>query len=534
MKKLFFWFPFIASLALLIFFFRLGAMPLLDPDEPRYAQAAREMKDSGDTINPQLNGENRWDKPVFFYWLILASYKLYGVSEWAARFPSALFSLLMILLCYLWSIRCGGRLWGLWASLILMTNLEFCIIGRLAITDMTLSFFQSLAIIFAFEAWRVNRPQYLFFCFVASGVAFLTKGPVGILLPGMVFFLFLVLSKNLKFLKQVQWITSLMAFLAIALPWYAVECFLYPDFFEYFFILHNVKRFATDELRHSEPLYYYVAVIAIGFFPWSIFVPRALTKAFKNLWKEPINLYLSIWFLTGFLFFSISRAKLPTYILSIFLPLSLLVARFLEEVLENSSKIKLKIEGLVLSIASIGILIGGSVFWYIKFPNNGLAFFCAVIASFAGFFASAIFLLKEKFSIAFKAMVVSFIIGFLSVHSFLTEDIGQTRSMKKLVLSQPLQNQPAYSVVSFRFLKPSLIFYLGYPIKKINSLKELESFMKSPFQRYCVMREEDFLELQIQSLYPNLFLLQHILGKVVISNSREPRDIPLKNSRISV
>ncbi len=518
MKKLFFWFPFIASLALLIFFFRLGAMPLLDPDEPRYAQAAREMKDSGDFINPQLNGENRWDKPVFFYWLILWSYKLYGVSEWAARFPSALFSLLMILLCYLWSIRCGGRLWGLWASLILMTNLEFCIIGRLAITDMTLSFFQSLAIIFAFEAWRVHRPKYIFFCFLASGVAFLTKGPVGIFLPGLVFFLFLILSKNLKFLKQIQWIKGLIVFLAVALPWYAVECFLYPDFFEYFFILHNVKRFATDELRHTEPIFYYVGIIAIGFFPWSVFVPRALIKAFRNLWKEPVNLYLSIWFLTGFLFFSISRAKLPTYILSIFLPLSLLVARFLAEILENPSKIKLKIEAMVLLIASIAILVGGSIFWYIKFPDNGLAFFCAAIASFTGFFASAIFLLKQKFSTAFKVMVVSFIIGFLSVHSFLAEDIGQMRSMKKIVSSPYLQNQPPHSVASFRFLKPSLIFYLGYPIQKIGSLKELESFMKSPSRRYCVMREVDFLELQIQTLYPNMFLLQHVYNKVVISN----------------
>lgn len=509
----------ILSLGLLVFFFRLGSIPLLDPDEPRYAESAREMMESGDTINPQLNGENRWDKPVLFYWAILWSYKIYGISEWAARFPSALLALVTILAGFFWAKRQGDSLWGLWASLILMTNIEFCVVGRLAITDMMLSFFQTLALILAFESWRTHSFRTIFFVYIAAAFAFLTKGPIGLLLPGLIFLIFLSLSRDFYYLKRARLAAGMTIFCAIALPWYLIEGFLYKDFFRYFFVLHNVKRFATNELRHNEPFFYYIGIIAVGFLPWSLFVPRALGKAFRNLWKEPINLYLTVWFLMGLLFFSISHAKLPTYILSIFFPLSFLVARFLGDVLKEPARAQLRVEGFVLAILSLGVWGAGSFFWSTKVSNEFLLFLYAVMPAFLGFFVSALWLLKRRFSVAFAGLAVSFVVGFLSILYFLGPEFGKIRSMKEIALKIRSENKSQHQIASFGFPKPSLVFYMGCPIHKINTLAEFESFMKGPLRAYCVMRKDDYLELNIQTLYPKMLLTQDAYGKVVISNN---------------
>ncbi|MBI1884112.1 MAG: glycosyltransferase family 39 protein [Chlamydiae bacterium] len=511
-----------------VFFFKLGSLPLLDPDEPRYGEAAREMKVSGDWINPRLNGENRWDKPVLFYWLILGAYQAWGVSEWSARFPSALFGFLSVLLVFLWCWKNGERRWGYLSSLILATSLEFAVVGRLSITDMTLSFFQSVALIVAFESWRSNSNRYLLLAYGASALAFLTKGPVGLILPALIFFVFLLMTKNLAFLKQARGVEGLIVFFAIALPWYLIEQYLYPDFFRYFFLLHNVKRFTSDVLNRTEPIYYYFAVIAAGFFPWSIFLPRALWKTLRFYWKEPLPCFLLIWGVVDLAFFSFSRSKLPTYILSLFLPMSLLVGRLWEDMLKGIRSKASKGEVFFLGVGALLVLGVGAYFWEKEFPGNSNQFLCAALPLCVLFIGICLASFWAKPSKIFSAIVLSFLCGFfLGIH-FLGPMFGKARSMKGF--AQEIQNfekgrGEAVQVAFYKMFKPSLVFYLQHPVGVIKEIQDFQKAVSDSSLFFCVMRKGAYEELEEQPFFKRLILVKPIQDKVLVANhiSRSPR-----------
>lgn len=515
----------IFAIALGVYFFRLGTIPLLDPDEPRYARAAVEMMETGDWINPQLNEQNRWDKPVLFYWLILWSYNFFGVSEWSARLPSALFALLSALLLFIWAVRNNKYRVGGLASLILITNLQFAVVGRLAITDMALCFFRSLALIFAFESWRSGRGRLILFSYVAVALAFLTKGPVGVVLPAFIFFVFLAFSGNLSYLKQIRLGSGLLVFSLIAFPWYIVEGILYKDFFQYFFVLHNVKRFATDALKHTEPFYYYLVVLFGGFFPWSLFLPRTLWGAFRNYWKDPFYFFLLLWAGLELAFFSFSKAKIPTYILSVFLPLSLLVGRCWETLFEREGKpCRVWIEGVLVVLFSLGALGIGTYFWFQEFPWGWKSLLVCALPVVVGFITLLIFAVRSRLRSMFGALVCSFIVGFLAFIQFMGADLGETRSMRELALEVIHKERGSPSkVASFKIFKPSFIYYLGRPIQRIDDFDELSLFMQGPEEAFCVMRAETFELLHKQASIPPLYLIKQTSDKVVVTNHRLKR-----------
>ncbi len=184
-------------LAAFIMFFNLGGIPLLDPDEPVYAETAKEMIATGDFVSPRIYGEYWYDKPPMYYWLVAAAFKLFGVSEFAARLPSAILAILCALYVYFAASRLFGVRAGLMGALVLATSLEYFYLGKAAVTDITLTFFLTVS-----QLAFVEKRYHLFY--ICAGLATVTKGPIGLLFPGAVVFLYMLFTRSFSLMREMK------------------------------------------------------------------------------------------------------------------------------------------------------------------------------------------------------------------------------------------------------------------------------------------------------------------------------------------
>ncbi|MDE3180039.1 MAG: glycosyltransferase family 39 protein, partial [Acidobacteriota bacterium] len=317
-----------------LFFTALGRLPLLEPDEGRNAEVAREMILTRDYITPHYDGLTYLDKPAFQFWLIAGSFRTFGISEWAARFPSAFLALACVLLAWLLSqaMRGQDRAAAFLAGIILAVSPLFFVFARTVIFDMTLTFFVSLALLcFWLNDHREARSAGLdVAAFAAMGVATITKGPVGFLLPLIALAVYYILSRRFGNLGKIRWAAGWAVFLAVVLPWFIAVSLRNPDFPKYALWEESLLRFSTGaHLHRSQPVFYYIPVYLGGFFPWSLFL-IAIAWVRRKSWRalaEPrcrAYLFLLSWAGVVFVFFTISHSKLPGYFLPAIVPLSIL------------------------------------------------------------------------------------------------------------------------------------------------------------------------------------------------------------------
>jgi len=333
----------------------LGGLPLIDPDEGRYAEIPREMLEQGDFITPTLNYVKYFEKPPLLYWLNAASFKLSGLTEQAARLPSALCGLLTILATYLIARRLYGRRTALIAALILGTSVGFVLQSRIILTDMLLTFCLTAALgAFVIASQREGRrgtplPWYAFYLFCALAV--LAKGLIGIVFPAGIIFFYLLLGGRWKLLGEMRIATGLVLFLAIAAPWFVAVSLKNPEFARFFFIHEHFERFTSTVHGRYQPLWFFLPVLAATMLPWSFFIPGALRRAWRDRHHDDnqAGLYLLIWAVLIFLFFSKSNSKLVPYILPIFPPLAILIANRIDGVLDGHGR-ELKLASLLLGM----------------------------------------------------------------------------------------------------------------------------------------------------------------------------------------
>src|SRR5580692_416837 len=312
----------LAGFCAFLFFFGLAFFGLIGADEPRYAQVAREMLARHDWITPTLGGKPWLEKPPLYYWQAILAYSIFGVSDWAARLPSAIDATLMVVVTYLFlkRFRPGFQLDGA-----LMTASAAGIVGfaRAASTDMPLAAMFTIVML-AWYAWYESGSRgYLaiFYCFLALGT--LAKGPLAPLLAAIVIVIFAVVKSDYSLLWRTLWIPGVLLFCAVALPWYVAVQMKNPEFFRIFILQHNLARFGTNLYRHKEPFWYYIPVVLLGLVPWTVFVAASLVETIRVWWAErremlasddALNAFLVIWILVPALFFSLSQSKLPGYI----------------------------------------------------------------------------------------------------------------------------------------------------------------------------------------------------------------------------
>lgn len=338
-------FPWILfAAAIFALFFQLGRAALFEPDEGRNAEKAREILVLNDWITPHENFHPVLDKPIFLYWLIALSYQRFGISEWAARLPSALAALGCLAVVYYFVRTHWGSWPALWAGLILLTSLEFFVLARVVIFDMPLTFFLTVVLCVFYEAGHsddVRRQRWLcLLLYGALGAATLIKGLIGILLPGMVIFCYLLLSKQWSILRRIYLFPGILLFLAIVLPWYLQVNARNDGYLRYFFWDEHFGRYATANFDRSQPWYYFFLVLLAGFFPWTLLLPFVLVYYRRKTFDDQ-TLFLILWAVLPFLFFSFSKSKLPHYILPIFPALAILTAvALVQKLSEPTAKIR--------------------------------------------------------------------------------------------------------------------------------------------------------------------------------------------------
>ncbi|MDA8123397.1 MAG: glycosyltransferase family 39 protein [Deltaproteobacteria bacterium] len=319
----------------LFYFSALGTMPLLEPDEGRYAEIPREMLATGDFVTPHLNGVVYLEKPPLFYWGNAFSMAVFGENEFAARFFTAAVSVAGILLTYWMGAELAGWRTGLFSSVVLSTSLYYYAIGRLNTLDMTLALALLLAVFpaYLYLSGRRESRRYLHFSYAAAGFAFLAKGLVGVFFPAAILLCWLVFSRRHREILRAVSLPGILLFLAIALPWVVLVQRENPDFLWFFFVHEQFLRYTTKIHRRVEPFWFFLPVVIGGFVPWIAFLRRVVLAArgagAKFLPREEMTFLLS-WILFIFLFFSFSGSKLPTYVTPIFPPLAVLFGRGLD------------------------------------------------------------------------------------------------------------------------------------------------------------------------------------------------------------
>lgn len=327
---------FLFSLSLAVLYFAsLGTIPLLEPDEGRYAEIPREMLASGDFVTPHLNGVVYLEKPPLYYWGTAVSMRIFGETEFGARFFTAAVSVAGILLTYWMGAVLGGWRTGLYSAIVLSTSIYYYVVGRLNIIDMTLAVLLILSIFpaFLYHSGKRERKAYLLLSYGASGLAFLAKGLVGIVFPLAIMVLWLVFSRRYREYSRGISLAGTGIFLAIVLPWIYLVQRSNPDFLWFFFVHEQFLRYTSGIHHHNAPFWYFLPVVAAGFVPWVAFlrkvVPSVRGASREFLPRDDLALLLS-WTLFILLFFSFSGSKLPTYVAPIFPPIAVLFGRGME------------------------------------------------------------------------------------------------------------------------------------------------------------------------------------------------------------
>ncbi len=332
--------------ALVALFFRLGSLPFIGADEPRYARIAEEMSQSEKWVTPVLEGYPWLEKPPLYYWITMPFYRMFGVSETVARLGPALCALLAAA-SILWL---GSKLWsrshGFLASMILLTSIGFAAFGRSASPDIpfTATFTVALSILAAAVLCDGGGLFKTAAAYILLGMAVLAKGPVAVILIAGIVLLFWVVDEHGGSLQRLHLFAGAAIVAVVSIPWFWLAFRENGfSFISVFFINHHLARYVSDIHHHTEPVYYFIPVLMGLFFPWTGWLPALLPSSLRR-WKlnwrdwDRGAVFLGCWALFPFIFFSLSSSKLAGYVLPSMPPLALLLGRALDRRMQEGTE----------------------------------------------------------------------------------------------------------------------------------------------------------------------------------------------------
>jgi 4-amino-4-deoxy-L-arabinose transferase-like glycosyltransferase len=495
------------------FFWHSGSIGLVDETEPLFAEASRQMTVTGNWITPYFNGETRFDKPALVYWLQALGFLTIGVNEWAVRLPSALAAMGMVCLGFYtlyWYQRQEERLqegsrsakpWltaGLGAAIMALTP-QTIAWARTGVSDMLLvGCMASATLCFYLGYAQLRQPKvqqrWYLACYILIGLAVLTKGPVGIVLPGLTIGSFLLYLGNFwQVWREMRALRGLLIVALLSVPWYILVSLQNPQtFIASFFGYHNVERFTSVVNRHSAPWYFYFLVVLVGFAPWSIFLPVSIARLrfWRRSWwrsqerSSQLGLFALFWFASVFIFFTIAVTKLPSYVLPLMPAAAILVTLLWNsapklEGRRQKEKISIFLQlscwANVLFLLALGVamlLINEIIGDDPAMPNlkpmiqhMGLPIAGAVI-----WLASAVsllcFILARRWRASFVvnlAGLLAFILLVVMPASFVMDSERQLPLRQLSVLAGQVQ-QPGEEIMMVGFKKPSVVFYSQRPV----------------------------------------------------------------------
>ncbi|MEM7580671.1 MAG: glycosyltransferase family 39 protein [Cyanobacteria bacterium P01_A01_bin.80] len=533
------WVIFVGGIA---FFWNLGNFSLIDETEPLFAEASRQMYVTGDWITPYFNGETRFDKPALIYWCQAIAYKIFGVNEWAVRLPSAIAALGLIALAFytlhwhqakrddLQGVYRPSRRWltaGLGAAVIAL-NPEMIAWGRIGVSDMLLTGCMASGLLCFFHGYSQPsesplKARWYFAFYVLIGLAILTKGPVGIVLPGFIIFLFLLYLGNFwQVVKEIHLIRGLLVISAVSVPWYVLVTWQNGwNFIDSFFGLHNVERFTDVVNGHSAPWYFYFVVVAVGFAPYAVYLPAAMIRLKfwqRKAWisterSQQLGLFAFWWFIGIFSFFTIAVTKLPSYVLPLMPAAGIIIALLWSDLIvdkgtENIKKVSDSSSSFLSPVFLSSPLMQASGLLNIIFISAvGFAFFEVTkligpdpaapnfqqmlqrsnlpvlggIIWVAAAVIIAVFLIRRRYLhlicinlLAFSAFTILVLTPALFV-----SDASRQLPLKQLSQLAAQVRQSEEEIVMVGFKKPSVAFYAQRPINYIKSNQQAADYIKN-------------------------------------------------------
>ena len=519
-----------------VFLLGLGAMPLTDPDEVFYAETAREMLARGEILTPYIFGEPQFEKPPLYYWLVIASFKVFGINEFSARFPSAMFGILGVVAIYFLGKILVNKRTGFFASLVFATSVKYIALSKACVTDIVLTVSMLAAFLFFFYGYLSETGKRKWYLFSASclGLAVLTKGPIGILLPGAIICIYLALTKELKRLKEIPFISGGLLFLAVALPWYLLMYKAHgTEFIDAFFGFHNIIRFLEPEHAIGDVFYYYVPIIAVGFLPWTIFLPLGIWQAVRD--KETrtrrTNIFLGVWFFAIFVFFSLSRTKLPTYVFPLYPALALSVGRFLDVFFDGGLSKNMKKAMRFLPHALFILLAGGLTVLYfvakIKYPTvvNMVSIAGAVFFMFMIFIAAS--LKRKKYAATLAIFMLFLIISVFLLSYFVFPELGRYESSKEISGILLTVAKPGEKIGAEDQYQRGVAFYTGREdIIDVHPHNTITKLLPRKERVWCVIKEKNHIQLYTnkEKSYEHPTYVVYKLGKKVIITNKIPPD----------
>lgn len=467
------------ALCAFILFSHLGDMALRSPDEGRNAEVAREMMVNNSWLVPTYNGQTYLDKPAFYFKTVALSFALFGESEAIARLSSAAFAFLLLVEVFFFCRKIYDHRTAILAILLIASTPLYMAFARIVIFDMTLAFFVCSSIFACYLADEANgqlQKRWYLLGAAMAGVATLVKGPVGFIVPTLVMSAFHFWQRRISVMKQAFSPLNLGVFFAIVLPWFiglSVQC---PDFPYYGIMKESVGRFTTTEFHRNAPFYYYVAIIATTFFPWSLLLPESIYSAWKNrLQLSKPDKLLIVWAIVVVLFFSVSKSKLPGYILTVTVALGILSARlFAGSLTDSSSEFFGILRRGTVFLTLICLLLGGITMALSLLPDlitdylpstkvQKIAAYLPFLPRLSYSFLAVAFLgmvsVFLKNTCLFFSSFISVSLLLLTVNFSVLADFSNNRSAKALVAQLPVDLPANAQLACLECLPNGLPFY---------------------------------------------------------------------------
>jgi 4-amino-4-deoxy-L-arabinose transferase-like glycosyltransferase len=522
-KKIYviFWVVFVV-----FWFASLGQRALIHPDEGRYAELSLGMLQSGDWITPRLNGILYFEKPALPYWMGALSFQVFGINEFAARFWPGLTGLLSVLVVGVTSRRFWGN--GHYAALAMAGSLWVIANSHFLNLDSGLMFFLTLSLCaFLWAKQDMASPRErrygMWLAWAAMSGATLSKGLIGLLIPGSTLVLYSLVNWQWSVWRRMQWLPGLFIFLLLTVPWFWLVSERNPGFAYFFFIHEHFERFLTDVHRRVEPFWYFVPILFLGFMPWTSLLPRLSFEAWprRQASEFQVERFLLIWAVFVFAFFSLSNSKLSSYILPMFPALALLLG----QTLAHARPAELK-KHLWLPIVVWGLSVCAYPFAAYFAPVDAMVpvfqhFAIYLAVGGAGFLLCAAlawnFLSKEKTLSAVMLLAAGSLWG-VSLGSVGHDAFGRLKSSKEVVEQISGYLRPDMEIFSVSTYDQTFPFYLKRrviqvdyqdefafgqkrePDKAIPTVGEFVARWRSAPQAMAMLDEKTFHALQQQGV----------------------------------
>jgi 4-amino-4-deoxy-L-arabinose transferase-like glycosyltransferase len=490
----------LAGIALL-YLTLLSAVGIFDPEEGRHVSIATAMLRSGDLVVPQLQGFPYLEKPPLAYWLITATFRVFGRGEFAARLPVAILGLAGIAAAFALARTVLGTRAGWLSAGVLALTTQWFIQARYMTTDMILSGWITIALAAFYLGFHTRRRGAYLVFFFAMAMATLAKGIIGVVLPCGVVAAFVAWTRRWKVLWQMQPVLGGALFLAIVVPWFVMVEHRIPEFLHYFIVDQHIARFLGHAGEHPAPIWFFLPVIAFGFFPWIVHLPAAASRLRS---RPELSVFLWVWFGLIFVFFSVSREKLMGYILPAYPPLAVLVGAYLAHLWEPADALdtaRRVCRGALVSGSALLALAPVWIFGVSRFMRQdgrlsideigfwpwGVAALSAVMGT-----AQVVFGARRRAGPALAASALSQALAFLIF-------IGGAAATDKWLGTRPIGTalarlvRPDDTIVLYRLPQPSVEYYVGRPPTMFQWAGEHEWGMKVRPDRSLVI--DDPVEL---------------------------------------